>query len=115
MRRQIKLRREKLRLAALPCALLLTAVVAGRSITAVDSHSETAPEAVVAAASISESYTITAHHGCIAVFSEGAATPFMVTDIRLSGLREADRELIASGITVDDMSALLQLLEDFGS
>jgi len=53
--------------------------------------------------------------GRLAVYAADTDSPMLITDIELSTLRGADRELIEAGLAVADHEALLALLEDLGS
>lgn len=61
-------------------------------------------------------FVLREYDGCIGVFSPRSGDgPISVTDIELRSLREADREILSSGIAVADREELLSLLEDLGS
>lgn len=54
--------------------------------------------------------------GNVAIFAGGDMdAPVSVTNIELDQLREADREMINSGLVAGSESELMQLLEDLGS
>lgn len=61
-------------------------------------------------------FVLREYGGCIGVFSpEGASRPVSVTDIPVTGLRDADRAMLEQGIAVRDSVELMTLLEDLGS
>jgi hypothetical protein len=54
--------------------------------------------------------------GHVGVFASARAeSPVTVTDIEVACLRQADQEMLRSGIAVADRDELLTLLEDLGS
>lgn len=54
--------------------------------------------------------------GFVGVYDSAAAKkPVTVTDIEVSCLRDADRDMLTAGIAVSDREELLSLLEDLGS
>ena len=61
------------------------------------------------------SYVVKEHNGVVAVFIKGEDTPAFETDIFVSSLRARDREQIQSGITKDNYTEVLCLLEDLDS
>ena len=61
-------------------------------------------------------YVLGESGGNIAVYRAGDLTnPVTVTNIELTGLREADRAMIRAGVLSGTESELLMLLEDLGS
>ncbi len=61
-------------------------------------------------------YVIREHHGRIAVFSaDEPYSPITVTNININALRDSDRQMLASGISLSDEAQVAQLLEDLGS
>ena len=54
--------------------------------------------------------------GCVAVFaSVGDTSPITLTDIEVGTLRDADRQILSTGLAVADREELLTLLEDLGT
>jgi hypothetical protein len=51
----------------------------------------------------------------MAVFRQGEAAPFEITDTHIVSLRRADQMLLREGITVRGREALAKLLEDFSN
>lgn len=86
-----------------------------------------APERESAAASYSYSYVpscslaeaeyvLREYDGCVAVFaSVGDTSPITLTDIEVGTLRDADRQILSTGLAVADREELLTLLEDLGT
>ena len=78
-----------------------------------------APEAVTAEPSPTAdpfSFVVRECAGAVCVFHSGyTEVPAIVTEIRVDGLPEADRQLLSDGIEVSGREALLRLLEDLGS
>jgi len=60
-------------------------------------------------------YVLGAAEGRVAVLDAASRSPVSLTDIELSGLREADREKLSTGLPVESREELLSLLEDLGS
>lgn len=61
-------------------------------------------------------YVLRGKEGYVAVCEgKGSRAPFRLTDIELATLRQADQAMLAAGIPVRDLRALLELLEDLGS
>lgn len=61
-------------------------------------------------------YVLREYEGCVAVFSSvGDSSPVSLTDIEVDTLREADRQILSTGLAVADREELLTLLEDLGS
>jgi len=60
-------------------------------------------------------YRLGEHNGLLAVYSGEDTEPVTVTDIALSSLRQADRDMISRGIAASSQEELLSLLEDLGS
>lgn len=61
-------------------------------------------------------YVIKEHHGRIAVFdADELDSPITVTNININALRDSDRRLLTSGISLSDEAQVAQLLEDLGS
>lgn len=66
----------------------------------------------------SGTYMVADYGGSVAVFDRGDSTlsaPLQVTEIRLAGLRAADRAMIETGVPVSSREELMALLEDLGS
>ena len=60
--------------------------------------------------------TAAAYSGCVAVFaSVGDTSPITLTDIEVGTLRDADRQILSTGLAVADREELLTLLEDLGT
>ncbi len=57
-------------------------------------------------------FVLTEQSGRVAVMENGE---LHLTDIEMAGLRKADRERIARGVSVETQTQLLELLEDLGS
>ena len=56
------------------------------------------------------------YDGCVAVFaSVGDTSPITLTDIEVGTLRDADRQILSTGLAVADREELLTLLEDLGT
>ena len=56
------------------------------------------------------------YNGYVSVFAvKDPKEPLQVTDIRTQSLRDADRTLLQSGLTVGSRETLLLLLEDLGT
>jgi len=62
-----------------------------------------------------DGYRLGEHEGRVAVYSQNGSVPITVTDIALSSLRQADREMLAKGLEAATQEELLSLLEDLGS
>ena len=61
-------------------------------------------------------YVLGAADGSVAVYAGGdLKTPLRVTEIEMASLREADRALIAAGLSVGTREEVLQMLEDLGT
>lgn len=61
-------------------------------------------------------YVLREYDGCVAVFaSVGDTSPMTLTDIEVGTLRDADRQILSTGLAVADREELLTLLEDLGS
>lgn len=61
-------------------------------------------------------YTVKNSDGKITVYEENTSTVLFILDTPLvKDLPQYDRELLASGITVDSSDKLIQLLEDYDS
>ncbi len=100
------------------CALLLAGAALCASYTVRDLRAPGADAdqpAAVAAAAPAAGYTLCAKNGCVAVLDPESGCAAVVTDIELQSLREADRQLVEAGITVESREELLTLLEDLGS
>lgn len=108
----------KLRYRITLCAMLLLTAGLCASYTVRDLRGGSdarLPETVPAAVSEPpDGFTLCARNGCVAVLDPGCETA-VVTDIELSTLREADRQLLEAGLTVTSREELLTLLEDLGS
>ena len=84
-------------------------------------NTETVPEEkVVAAMSYSASgetpYCLRDCEGFVAVYRQSDLTePVTVTDIETLTLNDNDRELLQNGITAENKTELISLLEDLGS
>ena len=61
-------------------------------------------------------YVLREYDGCVAVFaSVGDTSPITLTDIEVGTLRDADRQILSTGLAVADREELLTLLEDLGT
>ena len=60
-------------------------------------------------------YTLGEYNGNVAVFTLDGSEMVELTDIALASLRQADREMIFSGISAASQRELQELLEDLGS
>lgn len=61
-------------------------------------------------------YVLREYDGCVAVFaSVGDTSPMTLTDIEVGTLRDADRQILSTGLAVADREELLTLLEDLGT
>ncbi len=60
-------------------------------------------------------YTVGTEDGFVVVLPEDGGEAVLRTEIRISGLREVDREMIKKGITVNSYEEVLKLLEDLNS
>ena len=71
----------------------------------------------VPSCSLSEAeYVLREYEGCIAVFASVADTsPVSLTDIEVATLRDADRQILKTGLAVSNREELLTLLEDLGT
>lgn len=80
-------------------------------------ESEQAEFSYVPSCSLAEAeYVLREYEGCVAVFSSvGDTSPMTLTDIEVGTLREADRQILNTGLAVADREELLTLLEDLGS
>lgn len=98
-------------------AVCAWAAVGGIAGQAGPRESEPADFAYVPSCSLAEAeYVLREYEGCVAVFaSVGDASPMTLTDIEVDTLREADRQILSSGLAVADREELLTLLEDLGS
>ena len=99
------------------CALLLLTAALCASYTArglLGERAAATPVPVLTAPQ-PEGYTLCAKNGCVAVLEPDSGGRPVITDIELATLREADRSLIESGLTVSSREELLSLLEDLGS
>ena len=97
--------------------IVCAAAAAGMLIPAAATAKNINTEAA-AAAETAESravYTLRSCGNAVSVFSSDEQVPIMQTDINLSSLRKADREMLREGITVESYNDIMSLLEDFGS
>lgn len=62
-----------------------------------------------------EGYRLGEHEGRVAVYSQNGSVPVTVTDIDMSSLRQADRDMVVNGLEAATREELLSLLEDLGS
>jgi hypothetical protein len=64
----------------------------------------------------SVSYVLKEYEGHVAVFmANDLNNPVTVTDIQVSTLRELDKKLMETGMTIDSRERLMMTLEDLGS
>jgi len=96
------------------CILMAAAAVLCASYTVADLRSPPQPVTVTAAPK-TEDYALCARNGYLAVLDPELGTVPVLTDIALAGLRDADRQLVETGIHVETREELLSLLEDLGS
>ena len=96
------------------CILLAAAATLCASYTVADLRS---PPAAVPVPEEPETadYTLCARNGYLAVLDPELGTTPVITDIALSTLRDADRQLVETGLHVETREELLSLLEDLGS
>ena len=62
-----------------------------------------------------DSYIISEYNGKIAVFKKLSAEPLFVSDVYVSSLPQADKELLKEGIEVRTKKELNRLIEDYCS
>ncbi|MDO5547114.1 MAG: hypothetical protein Q4F79_01360 [Eubacteriales bacterium] len=60
-------------------------------------------------------YTIRVYHNMLAIYQGNSDTPWRVTDIHLSSLREYDQKLMQQGFPLYSQQDLTMFLEDYGS
>jgi hypothetical protein len=60
-------------------------------------------------------YTIRVYHNMLAIYQGTSDTPWRVTDIHLSSLREYDQKLMQQGFPLYSQEDLTMFLEDYGS
>ena len=98
-------------------AVCAWAAVGGIAEQARPRESEQAEFSYVPSCSLAEAeYVLREYEGCVAVFSSvGDTSPMTLTDIEVGTLREADRQILKTGLAVADREELLTLLEDLGS
>lgn len=64
----------------------------------------------------SKSYVLKEYEGHVAVFmANDLKNPVTVTGIQVSTLREMDKKLMETGMTIDSRERLMMTLEDLGS
>lgn len=109
--------------AGLGCFLIVAAVVSAVSALALEAR-DVAPGKNYAeieyreenSDEVREGFILKEYDGFIGIFSPGfEKIPITVTDIEVSTLREADKELLRAGIYAASREEMMQLLEDFGS
>ena len=64
---------------------------------------------------IEDMYTLKEYNKRLAVFQDGNGEPIFITNVFVSELPKADRELMKKGIPAHDDKALKRLLEDYCS
>ncbi len=94
-------------------ALSLAAVGGAASIAAAARFDEDTRERVSEESMAKRGYVLAEYNGVIGLF-EGDEL-LMTSDVPVSALRSADRELIARGITAETWEQAVKLLEDFGA
>ncbi|HHU22064.1 MAG TPA: hypothetical protein GXZ52_01390 [Clostridiales bacterium] len=106
----------------LSCFLIVAAIVSAISALALESKESiknqnfTVSESHEEDTGAKEGFILKEYEGYIGIFSPGfEKIPITVTDIEVSTLREADKELLAAGIYTSSREEMMQLLEDFGS
>jgi len=100
------------------CAAVMTAEAnkpaAAEDVLSETGHTDTYAE--VLAYQEEEAYTVGIFNGRVGVFyGEFKDVPAIETNIDENSLRQADRELLQEGITVENYDEVLCLLEDFNS
>lgn len=63
----------------------------------------------------SHSYIISEYNGKIAVFRKSSSEPLFVSDVYVSSLPQADKEMLKNGIEVSTKKELNRLIEDYCS
>ena len=98
-------------------AVCAAAAIGGISSAAEPKAVPTAEFDYVPSCSLAEAeYVLREYEGCVAVFaSVGDSSPVSLTDIEVSTLRDADRQILKTGLAVSDREELLTLLEDLGT
>ena len=61
----------------------------------------------------SVSYTLKEYNGFLALFLNENTEPQAIYSVNVASLPQTDRNMLSHGITVSDLSALQQLLEDY--
>jgi hypothetical protein len=106
---------------ALGCFLIVAAVASAVSALAVETknvHGKSFEEIEYREETddVREGFILKEYEGYIGIFSPGfEKIPITVTDIEVSTLREADKQLLRAGIFAASREEMMQLLEDFGS
>ncbi len=105
--------------ALIACVAAACAATAIGGIASASQHEETGTVEFdfVPSCSLSEAeYVLREFEGCVAVFaSVGDTSPVSLTDIEVATLRDADRQILKTGLAVSDREELLTLLEDLGT
>ena len=106
----------KQRIRIIVCAITVCIAVIMSAITIASFRESGAAPEIPAPQLAAAGYVIREHHGRIAVFSaDNPDSPITVTNINISALRDSDRNLLTSGISIPDEAQVAQLLEDLGS
>lgn len=104
-------------LLACTAAVCAWAALGGITGQAPERESAAAAYSYVPSCSLAEAeYVLREYDGCVAVFaSVGDTSPITLTDIEVGTLRDADRQILSTGLAVADREELLTLLEDLGT
>lgn len=107
----------KQRIRIIVCAITVCIAVIMSAITIASFRESNTPTPEIPAPQLAAAgYVIREHHGRIAVFSaDEPDSPITVTNININALRDSDRRLLTSGISISDEAQVAQLLEDLGS
>ena len=100
--------------------VLIAAIAAAAvflSVLLLPAEAAKAPEDFPASSPAGEnSYIVRSYDGCIGVFvASDEQEPVSVISVAFESLREVDRDMLDSGVTVTSYEAVLRLLEDFTS
>ena len=93
----------------------LSAQRSNSSANSSSSQSTNYTSTVANTSSATETYTIKAYNGHIAVFQNDATEPFRELNVAISSLPQADQTLLENGIVVHSLTDVNSVLEDYNS